>query len=362
MEIKKIKHNNFEFVNIANPDDQALKNLKERYNFNALDLEDFTNKTQVVKIENYENYDLLVLDFPVFTNTRSYLKKHPIDRPKFKSVMPIKLVKSTISNLLTIPANSLTSSFAPPAYPKKKRIFYSQVYFFIGKDHLVILHDNELEIINDIYKLCHDNNQAREDLMGRGPAFLAYRLIDALVDMCFPKLNEISGIIDRIDRELEVKNSQDILEDISVTRRNLVYFQTMIKPAVPIFKALEEGKYSELNGDLKQYWGNIYDHVQKLWDRLEDSSILIEGITASHESLIYIKSNEVIKVLTLMFTFTIPATVMGTFYGMNILLPGGLEAGDWTFLGPYTTFYIIVFISISSILTMIAYFKFKKWF
>jgi magnesium transporter len=360
--IRKVNNKKFEFVNIANPPEDVLKELKERYDFNPLDLEDFTNKTQVVKIESYKNYDLIVLDFPVFTNTRSYIDKNDANESTLKPPMPIKFVKSTISNLLTIPAATLSATFTPPPYPKKKRIFYSQVYFFIGKDYLVVLHDNELDIINDIFKICHDDPQAREDLMGNGPAFLAYRIIDALVDMCFPMLNEISSIIDKIDRELEIKNSQSILEDVSVTRRNLVYFQTMIKPAVPIFKLLEEGKFKELNGELKKYWGNLYDHVQKLWDRLEDSSTLIEGISDSNESLIVIKSNEVMKVLTLVFTFTIPATVLGTFYGMNVVLPGGLEAGRWTFFGPYTTFFIIMTLSVTFFCLMLLYFKHKRWF
>lgn len=360
MGIKKVNNNKFEFVNIANPGENVLKELKEQYDFNPLDLEDFTNKTQVVKIESYKNHDLIVLDFPVFTNTRSYSGKNEESEATPKP-LPIKFVRSTISNLLTLPTTTLSSTFIPPAYPKKKRIFYSQVYFFIGKNYLVVLHDNELDIINDIYKICDEDPVGREDLMGNGPAFLAYRIIDTLIDMCFPMLNEISGIIDRIDRELEIKNSQSILEDVSVTRRNLIYFQTMIKPAVPIFKSLEDGRYVELNGELKKYWGNLYDHSQKLWDRLEDSSTLIEGISDSNESLLVIRNNEAMKVLTLVFTITIPATVLGTFYGMNVVSPGGLEAGSWTFLGPYTTFYIILMVSVASFSIMLLYFKHKRW-
>jgi len=359
--IKVVNNQKFEFVNIANPQEEILKELKEKYNFNALDLEDFTNKTQIVKIESYSNHDLIVLDFPVFTTARSYSSKLIQKKSSSKQATPIKFVRSKISNLLTLPTSTLSSGFTPPAYPKKKRIFYSQVYFFIGKDYLVVLHDNELDIINEIFELCEKESQSKVDLMGNGPAFLAYKIIDTLVDMCFPMLNEISSTIDRIDRELEIKNSQSIIEDISVTRRNLIYLQTMFKPAMPLLKSLEEGKYSELNGALKEYWGNLYDHVRKLYDRLEDSSTLIEGISNSNESLLVIRNNEAMKVLTLVFTITIPATVLGTLYGMNVVSPGGLSAREWTFLGPYTTFYIIILLSIFSFCAMLFYFKHKKW-
>lgn len=75
MGIRVVNNQKFEFVNIANPQEEILKELKEKYHFNALDLEDFTNKTQIVKIESYSNHDLIVLDFPVFTTARNYSSK-----------------------------------------------------------------------------------------------------------------------------------------------------------------------------------------------------------------------------------------------------------------------------------------------
>lgn len=360
MGIKKVKNKDFEFLNIANPGENVLKELKEKYEFNPLDLEDYINKTQIAKIEVYDNYHLMVLDFPVYTTERGYLDT--LEKPSSpQQPLPIKFVRSTISNLLTLPATTLSYTLSPLAYPKKKKIFYSQVYFFIGKDYLVIIHDNELPIINEIFKLCDENSSDREDLMGKGPIFLAYKIIDALVDTCFPIFNELSATIDRIDRQLEGKKSQDALEDISVTRRNLVFFQTMVKPILPIFRQLEEGKYEALDGKMKGYWSNILDHIQNLSDRLEDNRELIEGISESNESLINSKNNEIIAFLTIMFTLTIPATVIGTFFGMNILLPGGIETGPWTFWGPYTTFIVIILASIIPLLIMLVYFRIKRW-
>ena len=112
--------------------------------------------------------------------------------------------------------------------------------------------------------------------MGKGATFLAYKIIDALVDDCFPVINDITATIDGIDKELENKQSQKTLEEISATRRNLVVFHTMIKPILPLFKELEEGKHGELNGPMQQFWGNVLGHLQKIWDRVEDNQELIE--------------------------------------------------------------------------------------
>ncbi|MEM3744114.1 MAG: CorA family divalent cation transporter, partial [Candidatus Methanomethyliaceae archaeon] len=73
------------------------------------------------------------------------------------------------------------------------------------------------------------------------------------------------------------------------------------------------------------------------------------------------RMNRALVILTVIFTITIPATLVGTFYGMNIPLPGGIETGPWTFLGPYTTFIILVTIAFLPAMIMLIYFKKLGW-
>lgn len=361
MDFQRLNYKNAQFLNVTNPRDSVLKKLITAYGFNPLDLEDIANKTQVSKIESYQNYSLIVLDFPVYTTAKNYIDNLGYEQKAPPKKVRLKFVKSTISNLLTLPATALSYTFPSQDLPKEKRIFHSQVYFFIGKDFFVIIHDNELPIINEIFELCEKNENYKEDWMGKGPTFFAYRIVDALVDLSFPIVNRISAKIEKIDRQLEISKSQDILEDISITRRNLVYFKTIVKPLVPLFKQLEEGKYEALNGEMTGYWSNVADHIRNLSERIEDNRELIEGISESNESLINSKNNEIIAFLTIMFTLSVPATVIGAFYGMNVLLPGGIESGPWDFWGPYTTFFVVIIASILPIILMALYFRWKRW-
>jgi magnesium transporter len=73
------------------------------------------------------------------------------------------------------------------------------------------------------------------------------------------------------------------------------------------------------------------------------------------------KTNKILAVLTILFTLSIPSTVIGSFYGMNINLPGGLETGAWNFFGTYTTLIVILIISTFSALLMIWYFRRLGW-
>ncbi len=73
------------------------------------------------------------------------------------------------------------------------------------------------------------------------------------------------------------------------------------------------------------------------------------------------KSNKILAVLTIIFTLAIPATVIGTFYGMNINLPGGMEAGSVSVFGPYTALIVILLASAIPALLMLVYFRRRGW-
>jgi len=72
-------------------------------------------------------------------------------------------------------------------------------------------------------------------------------------------------------------------------------------------------------------------------------------------------TNKILALLTIVFTLSIPATVVGTIYGMNIPLPGGIQTGSWTFLGPYTTLIVLLLIMIVPVVSMVWYFHRLGW-
>lgn len=333
MNVQTVNFNGLSFINISKPSDFEIKFLKNTYYFNPLNLEDYMHRTQIPKIENHKKYDLIVLRFPLLSEN--------------------------------IPQNSRQYGVHLPtlyAQSKKRRLVSSYVNFFISKEYVIVLHAGELPQINHIFSLCQKTLHNRIEYMSHGPVYLAYKIADALVDDCFPVINEITATIDEIDKELEKKQSQKTLEDISTTRRNLVVFHTMIKPLLSLFSQLEEGKHKELNGTMQSFWGNVLDHLRKILDRVEDNKELIDGISESNEFLLRSKTNQIMATLTIMFTLTIPATVIGTFYGMNIVLPGGIEDGPWNFWGPYTTFIFILILSVVPLILMALYFKQKRWY
>lgn len=294
MNIQTVTFQNISFLSVTNPKELELKYLKNNFGFSPLHLDDYIHKTQVPKIEIEKAYVLVVLDFPYFSQN-----ENASWGPAFPGLPQV--------------------SFPPlAAADKKRRIVQSQVDFFLGKDFLVVLHDGMLPQIDSIFSHCQKTLRKRTELMEKGPVFLFYHIVDALVDSCFPVINELSATIDRIDRDLETSQSEKILEDISTTRRNIVVFHTMIKPMISLFRELKEGRYRELNHGLTPFWENISDHLQKIWDRLEDNRELIVGISESNESLLSSRTNKIVTVLTIFSAIILPLNLIASIYGMNI--------------------------------------------
>lgn len=344
MNIQTVTFNKMSFVHVTSPGELEIKYLKTNFGFDSLHLDDYLNKTQIPKIESAKNYTLVVLDFPYF-NPHS-----PITTPKEKKM------RKTLGSLFAIPKDTLSSMPLPQLIPpigKTRRLFSSQVDFFIGKDFLVVLHDGTLSPINEIFAFCQKSLHNRNEYMGQGSVFLVYRIIDALVDNCFPIINELSGAIDKIDKELENRNFKGTIEDISITRRNVVVFHTMIKPVIPLFKQLEEGKYKELNGPMQPFWGNILDHLQKIWDRVEDNQELVEGISESNESLLAFRSNELVKFFTVLTSISFPFVLINNLYSMNV---AGLPYAQ----SPWIVWVLFSIIFVSGV-TVIIYFKLRDW-
>ncbi len=189
--------------------------------------------------------------------------------------------------------------------------------------------------------------------MGKGANYFFYRIADILIDVSFGYAEDITSTIDYIDRQMEERSGATLIEDISVTRRNIVVFETMIKPLLAIFGDLEKSKYKKLNGEMTDYWSNLLDHVQKIWERLEDNKELIAGIATSNESILSNRSNELVKFLTVVTSISFPFVIVNNLYSMNVK---GLPFATEPWIVP-----LLFSIILASGIGIIAYFKYRDW-
>jgi len=261
------------WVNIEAPTKQETEYLAQNYPFHPLDLDDCLSRIQRPKIDKYEDYLFLVLHFPVFS-------------PEARVTTP------------------------------------SQVSVFIGQNYLVTLHTGELKPLVKLFNQCQTDEELRQEHLSQGSGYLLYRILDRLVDYCLPILNKIGGNIERTeDNIFSSRLMSRAIEDMSVLRRDVISFRRIIWPMRAVIGTLEPKIRRFAKMDMEVYFGDMTDHVDKIWDVLDEYKEIIEGLNDTHDSLATNRTNEVVRMLTAIATILLPLTVIASIYGMNIPLP-----------------------------------------
>jgi magnesium transporter len=310
-DLETITNNGFLWTDIQKPTNEKMTLLAKNYNFHELNVEDCLSKVQIPKVDRYEDHLFIILHFP-----------------------------TTAEKDNTLPS-------------------FSQLSIFAGRNYLVTIHQGDLKPLDDIFQLCKQSDKQRQVLMGKSPGYLLHSIIDALVDDLLHILKKIIGNLDDLeesvfnDRKSDVKAISLLRREITSLRRIVVRLRrTMSDVTKDIQKFAEE--------DLMPYFADVEDHIEKIFEELEESKETVEIYKDTDFMLSTEKSNKILAILTIIFTLSIPTSTIAAFYGMNINLPGSI-AHPWIFLGEYTTMTLILFASIISGLYMLWYFSHLGW-
>jgi magnesium transporter len=172
---------------------------------------------------------------------------------------------------------------------------------------------------------------------------------------------KLEGNLDDIE-DVVFDEKVAIAREISLLRREITTLRRVVIPLRRLMVDLDKDiqKFSE--EDLSLYFDDVKDHIDKVIEALEESKETIEIFKDTDFMLSTEKSNKILGILTILFTLSIPATIIGAYYGMNINLPGGIQTGPATFFGPFTSFIILGITAIVPAFSMILYFRYLGWF
>jgi len=343
-----ITNNDLTWINIENPTRESMREiLRYGYHFHELNIADCLSKIQIPKIDRYRDYIFVILHFPTTANTTSSRHHSTPQRDSTIAVITSRTRRRKHSH----GSSRITS------------LHLSQLSIFAGKNFLVTVHQGDLQPLNDLFHECKEGNTSkRDEIMGKTSGYLLHTIIDVLVDDLFHLLMKIVGNLQDIE-EAVFDDRVEIVREISHLRRDITALRRIVFPLNRIVSEISSRDIQKLSEgeDLTEYYNDVEDHINKVLEVLESSRETIEIYKDTDFMLNTEKANQILAILTIVFTFSIPAAVVGTFYGMNINLPGGIETGPWTFLGTYTTLIIVLTISAASALVMYWYFHKVGW-
>ncbi len=302
--IQKVKNKNFDWVNIIRPNTGSLEYLRQNYNFHPLDLEDCSSPTLRAKLDEYDDYLFIILNFPVFNR-------------------------------------------------KTRRISLSEIDIFIGQNYLITISEGNLTPLNEIFESCQLKSKKKEKYFQEDTTSLLYELLNSLQKYCFPILDHISHDLRDIEKQIFDNKEKAMVREILMTKRNIVNYRKSIQSHKNVIKKLGKMSHKDfMKNNLSLYFSNILEQSKEIWEILENLKENVEALHNTNESLISFKLNQVMKVLTIISVILLPATLLASIFGMNYLIPFQKTTwGFWFGVGAMVLCMTILWI----------YFKKKRW-
>ncbi|HYG64910.1 MAG TPA: magnesium/cobalt transporter CorA [Thermoanaerobaculia bacterium] len=288
-----------------------LEGLGKLFGFHPLALEDVLNCGQRPKVEDYGSYHFIVLK-------SLRLKPDGKDKDKEKDQDGLEL---------------------------------EQISFFLAGNFVITLqqfHGDSFDAVRE--RIRRGKGQIRR----MGPDYLAYALIDALVDEFFPVLESYGERIEALEDALVTDPTTETLHEIHQVKRDLLLLRRTAWPERDLLNSLLHEESDIIRPEVQVFLRDCYDHTIQVIDMIETYRDLAAGLLDVYLSSASNRLNEVMKVLTIISTIFIPLSFVASLYGMNFTHMPELDE-PWG----YPAVLAVMFVTGVS---MVVYFKRKKWF
>jgi magnesium transporter len=186
-----------------------------------------------------------------------------------------------------------------------------------------------------------------------GADYLAYTLLDIIVDHYFAILEKLSEKIEELEEKLVTNPTTPILQKIQNLKREMIFLRKWVWPLREVISSLERGESSWIQEGTRFYLRDVYDHTIQVMDTVETFREVLSGMMDIYLSSINNRMNAVMKVLTIIATIFMPLTFLAGVYGMNFKHMPELE---WQWGYPL----LWVFMILIAVFMLISFRK-KRW-
>jgi len=290
----------------GHPDEQTLRDLGTSFGIHVLALEDVVNTGQRPKVELFDSQLFVVMALPRFVDGR---------------------------------------------------VEVHQVSLILTDNFLVSFCDTDFSTFAPVIKRLQDGNGRLRTL---GVDFLFYSLLDIAVDQGFPILEEFGLQLEDLEVQILKEADGATLEQIHTLKRELILLRRMLWPQREVINKLLRDEYPQIRPATHVYLRDCYDHTIQIMDLLETYREMTSSMLDIYLSSVSNRTNEVMRVLTVIATIFIPLTFIAGIYGMNF----DRQAGPWNMPELYWPYgYVFAWaIMLVVVVIMLLYFRRQKWF
>jgi magnesium transporter len=225
-----------------------------------------------------------------------------------------------------------------------------QVSLVLGPNYVLSFQER----IGDVFENIRDRIRNAKGRVRKMEAdYLAYSLIDAIVDHYFVILEKLGERIESLEEEVVSDPTEKTIQQIHSLKREMISLRKSVWPLRELIGGLQKSESPLIKETTDIYLRDVYDHTIQIIDTIESSRDMVSGMLDIYLSSLSNKMNAVMKVLTIIATLFIPLTFVAGIYGMNFKYMPELE---WRWAYP-----ILWLVMIAVAVIMLFYFRRKKW-
>lgn len=288
-------------------DTSIIEKFGECFNLHPLLLEDIVNTNQRPKMDDYSDYFFIVLKMLYFSD-------------------------------------------------KKEQLISEQVSLILGNNFVISFQEEKEDVFNQIRERI---KYAKGRIRKMGADYLAYAIIDAVVDHYFVILEKISEKIETMEDALVIDPTPKLLEEIYDLKKEMVVLRKSVWPLRELINGLDRSENKLIQKSTHVFLRDIYDHTIQVIDSVETFRDMSSGMVDLYLSSISNKMNQVMQVLTIIATIFIPLTFIAGIYGMNF--NPNSSPFNMPELGWYWGYVSVWVVMIIIVIILLIYFKKKKW-
>src|SRR3954464_10965292 len=237
-----------------------------------------------------------------------------------------------------------------------------QVSMFLGKHFLITLQE-EAEF--DVFEPVRARIRIPTGTIRKmGPDYLAYALLDSIVDHYYPVLEDVGAKIDAIEESLvDLHPYESPVAELHGHKRTLARLRRFVWPVRDLVNVLMHDETGMINKGTKVYIRDCYDHTVQLMDLIESYRDVLSGLMELYLSTVGMRTNEIMRVLTVVTTIFIPLSFIAGVYGMNFVHEVDGKKLPWSMPELYQPWgYIACLLFMLGVAVFqIVYFKKKRW-
>ncbi|MBM3237641.1 magnesium/cobalt transporter CorA [Candidatus Poribacteria bacterium] len=281
-------------------DAELLRNIGERFGFHSLSLEDVINVGQRPKVEEFDDYIFITASIP--------------QNPRI----------ATSINL-------------------------DEINIFLGLNFVMTIQNNG-DVFEPIRQRIKEN---RVRIRKMKADYLAYSLIDLVVDQYFPVMEFIGEEIEATEDEMLENPSHEMVRKIREMKRELILIRSAIWPMREVINCLQRGEPELIAETTQIYLRDIYDHTIQIAELVESYRDILSEVFNVYLSTTANSTNEVMKILTIFSAIFIPLTFIVGIYGMNFEFIPELK---WR-----PAYFILHGVMVAIVLVMLRFFRKRGW-